>query len=89
MEGPQKIKNGPALLPSNSTSGYISKETQNTNLKEYMLPYIHCSVIYNSHHTEAAQVPINRRVDKKAVVHAYSEYYLGIKKNEILPFVLC
>ena len=80
MEGPQKIKNGPALLPSNSTSGYISKETQNTNLKEYMLPYIHCSVIYNSHHTEAAQVPVSRPVGKKVVVHIYNGILLGHKK---------
>ena len=33
-------------------------ETQSTNWKEYMHPYVHCSVIYNSQDLEAAQVPI-------------------------------
>ena len=33
MELPQKIKNGSALWPSNSTSGNISEETQNNNSK--------------------------------------------------------
>ena len=37
-ELPQKIKNRTALRPSNSTSGNLSKETQNTNLKEYTPP---------------------------------------------------
>ena len=32
----QKIKNGTALWPSGFTSGNLSKETQHTNLKEYM-----------------------------------------------------
>ena len=46
MELPQKIKNGTVLLPRDSTSENISKETGNTNLKKYMHPYVHCSVIY-------------------------------------------
>ena len=69
MEGTQKIKNETALWPSNSTSGDLAKETQNTNSKEYMHPYVHCSIIYNSQDMEATQVPINRRADKTAVVH--------------------
>ena len=36
VELPQKIKNGNALWPSDYTSGNLSKETQNTNLKECM-----------------------------------------------------
>ena len=44
IEGPQKLKNGTALSPNNSTSGNIYEETQNTNLKEYVHPYVHCSV---------------------------------------------
>ena len=30
-----------------------------------MHPYGHCSIIYNNQAMEAAQVPINRLVDKK------------------------
>ena len=35
MELHQKIKNGVALWPSDSTAGNLSKGTQNTNSKEY------------------------------------------------------
>ena len=54
MEFPQKIKNGPASWPRDVTSRNLSKETQNTNLKEYMLPYVHCNIIYNSQVLETA-----------------------------------
>ena len=54
MELPQKIKDGTAFWPSDSTSGNISEETQNnTNSKEYIHPYVHCSIIYNSQDMEA------------------------------------
>ena len=41
MQLPQQIKNKLPLSPSDSTSGYVSEETQNTNSKEYMHPYVH------------------------------------------------
>ena len=59
-EIPQKTKNGTAIGPSNSTFGNVSEETQNTNSKQYMHPYVHGSVIYNSQDLEVAQVPISR-----------------------------
>ena len=34
----------------------LSRETENTDLKERMHPYSHCSVTYNSQDMEAAQV---------------------------------
>ena len=58
-EFPQKIKNGTALWPSDPTPGNLSKETQNTNSKEYMHPYVHCNVIYNSQDLEVVQVSIS------------------------------
>ena len=69
MEFPPNIKNETALQPSDCTSGNISEEIQNTNLKEYMHPYAHFSIIYNSQVIEVTRVPINRQVDKKMVVH--------------------
>ena len=52
----------PYDLPSDSTSGTtrIPEEIWGTNLKEYVLPYVHCNVIYNSKDLEAAQVSICR-----------------------------
>ena len=60
MEIPQKIKNGTALWPSDSTSESLSKEVQNINSKEYKHPYGHCSIIYNHHDMETVQVFTNR-----------------------------
>ena len=59
MELSQNIKNGTALWPSDPTPGNLSKETQNTNSKEYMHPYVHCNVIYNSQDLEVVQVSIS------------------------------
>ena len=42
-----------------------------------MHPCVHCSVIYNCQDLEAAQVPISRGVDKKAVVHLHHGILLG------------
>ena len=69
---PQKIKSKTALWPSNSISGNISEEIQNTYLKNYVHPPVHCSIIYNSWDMEVAQGPINGQGDKKAVVHIHS-----------------
>ena len=57
---PQKIKNVSAFGSSNPTSGAISEETQNTNLKEHKHPHVHCGVIYNHQAMKAAQVSISR-----------------------------
>ena len=43
----KKVQSGSAFWPSHSTSGNISEGIQNTNLKEHMNPYVHCSIIYN------------------------------------------
>ena len=89
MELPPKIKNGTDLWPRDSTSGYISKETQNPDLKYmYVKPYVHCSIIFNSQDLEATQVPTNRQLNKE-VVHIYNGILLSYKKNEILPFQQC
>ena len=66
-----------------STSGNISNKTWNTNSKEYKHPFVHCSIIYNSHDLEAAQVPTRGQVDKKAVVHLYSGILLNNKKGNL------
>ena len=46
-EVPQKIK-----LPYDPGIPLFQRK-QNTNLKGYMHPYVHCSIIYNSQNMEA------------------------------------
>ena len=49
----EKMKN----RSSNSTTGYLPKEDENTNSKRYTRPYVYSSVIYNSQIMEAAKCP--------------------------------
>ena len=71
---------------SNIASRNIFEETQNTNLKDYVQPYIHCHVIYNSQDLEADKVPIGKWVDKKAVMHLQNQLLLSCKKEGNLTF---
>ena len=85
MEIRQKIRNGSALWPSDSTLGILSEEIWNTNLKEHKHPYVHCSVTHNHQDTEALQVSIDEW--RKQLWYIYTmEYYSAIKKKDILPF---
>ena len=59
----------------------MSEENNNTNLKEYIHLYVHCSVNYNGQDIKGAQMTINRREDKKSVVHIYMEYDSATKKE--------
>ena len=52
MEILQKIKHGTTIWPSNSTSGYLTEENENMNLKKYMHAYVHYRIIYNSQDME-------------------------------------
>ena len=69
------------MWPSDCTSEHISRKPQNNNLKEHKHPYVQYSIIYNSQDLEAAQVSINKWVDKKAVVHLYNGILLSHKKE--------
>ena len=48
-----KCKHRNIIWSRNSTSVCISKENQNTNLKRYMNPNVHISIIYNCQDKEA------------------------------------
>ena len=65
---------------------YIQRNPKHWFARIYV-PLVHCSIIYNSQDLEAAQVPISKWLDKKAVVHLPSGIILGHKKKGILPFV--
>ena len=45
-----------------------------------------CVHIYNSQDLETIQVPIFRRVDKKAMIHLHNRILLGHKEEENLTF---
>ena len=87
MEVPQKIKNRTTLRSSNCTTSYLSQGYKYAVLKEHMHPHVYSSTINNSQSMERARMFIDGWMDKEDVVYMYTmEYYLAIKKNEILPF---
>ena len=42
---------------SNSTSGYLCEENENTNSKRYMQPRVHRSIVYRSQDMETTNCP--------------------------------
>ena len=87
MEVPQKIKNRITLRPSNCTTRHLSMGYRCAVSKGHMYPHVYNSTVNNSQSMERAQMSIDGWMDKKDVVYIYTmEYYLAIKKNEILPF---
>ena len=84
IEVPQKIKNRTTLRPSSCTTRYLSRGYRCAVLKGHIHPNIYSSTINNSQSMERAQM------DEwiKKMWYTYTmDYYLPIKKNEILPFV--
>ena len=86
-ELPQKIKYVPAFGPSNPTSGNLPKEIQNTNSKEYIHSYVHCSVIYNRQDLEADKYTSVDEQIQKLWYLCTMEYYCAAKKEG--TFTLC
>ena len=61
---PPKVKNRKITCSSNSTAGYLRGEYHNANWKRLMRPRIYCTIIYSSQMTDAAQVSLDRCMDK-------------------------
>ena len=53
MEVVQKLKNRTIIQSRNPTSGNLSKDNENTNLKTYAPQNVHSRIIYNSRYIEA------------------------------------
>ena len=55
--------------------------------KEYLQPYVHCSVIYNSQDLESTQRPsVDEWIRQLWYIHTM-EYHSAIENKKILPFV--
>ena len=79
MQAHQKIENRTYVQFSNFSTGYLSKENKNTNLKMYMYPYVHCTFVYSSQDIEATLVSIKEWIDKENMVCIYTmEIYSAI-----------
>ena len=88
MEVLPKIKNRTTLQPSKCTARYLSKGYRCAVLKGHMHPHVYSSTINNSL-AKVWKEPKCPSMDEwiKKMWYIYAvEYYLAIKKNEILPF---
>ena len=89
MEVPQKIENRTTLQPRNCTIRYLSKEYKNADSKGYTHPCVYSRTIEHSQSMERVQMSQMSSTDEwiKKRWYIYTmEYYLAIRKNEILPF---
>ena len=55
--GPSKKKKKKLRLSAVSLLGVQSKKTKNTNMKRYMHPNVHYSIVYNNEDVEASYIP--------------------------------
>jgi len=80
MEVPLKVKNRTTIWPSNSTTRYLPRDYEHTNLKRYMHPYVYHSIIDNS---QIVKVSIDRWMDKEDVAYIYNEILPSHKKGNL------
>ena len=81
MELPQKIKNGTALRPSNSTSGYISEETQN-NIERIYHPVFTAALFTTAKICKQPKRQSGDERIKKAVVRLHDGVLLSHKRRK-------
>ena len=58
MKVPQKTVNRTSAQHSNSTPGHLSEEDKNMDLRGYVQPYVHGSVVYSVKNMGTVWVPI-------------------------------
>ena len=86
-EVPQKLKTRTTIEPSNLTSESISKRTESRVLKRYLKSQVYSSTIYKSQEVETIQCPsTDGLLNRSCYIHTV-EYYLALKRKEILSHV--
>ena len=79
MEDPQKIKNRTTIWPSNSTSRYLSKEKENTNLKDVCTLLFIAAVFMRAKKQKQSKYSLIAEGIKKIWYIYIMDYYSAIK----------
>ena len=88
MEVPQKIENRTILRPSNCTTRHLSKGYRCAVSKGHMHPMFIAALSTIAKGWKEPKCPSMDEWIKKMWYIDTMEYYLAIKKNEILPFAI-
>ena len=78
---PQKIKNGTTIIPSHSTSGYLSEEIQNTHSKNICTTMLTAALLTIAKTGKQPKCPVTEELIKE-MWHLYQRA-IGHEKNEI------
>ena len=57
---------------------YSSEEKENTNAKRHLYPFVHCSIIYNSHNMETTQASTDGWMNKKIMGYTHTHTHTHI-----------
>ena len=71
VEVPQRVKNRPALRPTNCTAGDLPQRYRCNERPGHLHPDVSNSNVHNSQTVEGASVSIERYLDKEDVVYVY------------------
>jgi len=85
MEVPQKVKNRNTLWPSSCTK-YLPKDTKIWIRRNTCTPMFKAALSTTAKLWEEPKCPLTDKWIKVCVCTYIMEFYLAIKKNEILPF---
>lgn len=77
VEVPQRLKNRPALRPSNCTVGDLPQRYRCSETPGHLHPDVSNSNAHNRKTVEGASVSIERGMDKEAVVYVYNGILLS------------
>ena len=86
VEVPQRVKNRPALRPSNCTAGDLPQRYRCNETPGHLHPDVSSSNVHNSQTVEGASVSIEWWWIKKMWLMYTVEYYSAIRNDKYPPF---
>ena len=85
VEVPQRVKNRPALRPSNCTVGDLPQRYRCNETPGHLHPDVYSSNIHHSQTVEGASVSIKRWIKKMWFMYTM-EYYSAVRNDKYPPF---